>query len=185
MRRILILAGALLCTDPALANELDLSFNSDAFRFRFARPFNASALAWDAGWLHHKDNGEAIHGGFYLTGEASDGANPLQGGLGVRATYTNGDIKDQDGLAFGLGGYLRYVFPRYNRFSVSGHAFFAPEVFHIGESDKLQDYEVRLGYNVLREADIYVGARYVRADYDKAPKAYFDTGMHLGLSLRF
>lgn len=185
MRRFLILAGVLWCAGTVSASELELSFNSDAFRVRFARPFPASALAWDAGWMHHTDNGEALHGGLYLTGEVAEGSNPVQGGLGVRATYTDGDLKNQDGLAFGLGGFVRYVIPRYNRFTVSGHAYFAPEVLGIGDIEKLQDYEIRLGYNVLREADVFIGARYMRGNYDKAPNAYYDTGMHLGVSLRF
>ncbi len=185
MRNLLILLGALLWAGTVPADELDLSVNSDAFRLRFARPFAASQLSWDAGWLHHADNGEALHGGLYLSGLATEGANPLAGGLGVRGVYSNGDRKNQDGLIFALGGFLRYAIPQYNRFVVSGHLYFGPKVLGIGDAEKLQDYAIRLGYNVLRNADVYVGARYVKGEYDQAPDAYYDTGLHLGVNLRF
>lgn len=185
MRSVLILVGALLWSVPGFASELDLGLNGDAFRFTFSRPFPSSLLSWDAGWLHHVDNGDAIHGGIYLGGEASSGTNPIQGGLGIRATYTNGDRSGQSGMNFALGGFFRYTLPRFNRFSVGGQLYYAPRVLGIGDIEKLQDYSIRASYNVLKQADVYIGARYVRGDYDKAPQAYFDTGMHIGVALRF
>lgn len=185
MRGLLILLGALLWAAPAVASELDLSFNGDAFRLRFARPFEGSQLAWDAGWLHHADNGDALHGGLYLSGLASEGGNPLQGGLGIRGVFANGDLDDQDGLIFALGGFLRYTLPRYNRFSIAGSVYYGPQVLGIGEVEKLEDYELRAAYNLLRNADAYIGVRYVKAEYDQAPRAYFDTGLHVGVNLRF
>ena len=41
------------------------------------------------------------------------------------------------------------------------------------------------GYSVTRQADVYLGARYVRADYDNRPSTFFDTGLDLGFNLRF
>lgn len=185
MRALIILASVLLWSLPVQASELDLGFNSDAFRVTFSRPVGSNSLEWDAGWLHHSDNGDAVHGGLYLTGDASSGSQPVRGGLGLRGVYTDGDRKNQEGLSFALGGFFRWAIPRYDRFAVSGHAYFSPEVLSMGDADKLQDYEIRVGYNVIQQADVYVGARYVRGDYEQAPNAYFDTGLNLGVELRF
>ena len=51
--------------------------------------------------------------------------------------------------------------------------------------DRYEEYSVRVGYNVMREADIYIGARYVKGKYDDAGDARYDTGMNIGVTLRF
>ena len=42
-----------------------------------------------------------------------------------------------------------------------------------------------MGYNILRDADIYLGLRYVEGQYDRQRKAEFDSGVILGVALRF
>jgi hypothetical protein len=37
----------------------------------------------------------------------------------------------------------------------------------------------------MRDADIYIGARYAKGEYKKAPDVRYDTGMHVGITLRF
>ena len=185
MRAWLTLWVAALACGPALADELDLSFNADAFRVEYARSFTSNALAWDVGWLRDSDKGNVIHGGLQLTGKLSEGANPLTGGLGFRLAYTDGERSKQDGLGVALGGFFRFAFPRYDRIFVGGHAYFAPSVLTIGELDQYQDLAIHLGYNVIRDADIYLGLRYVEGQYDEARDAKFDSGLHLGVALRF
>jgi hypothetical protein len=185
MRACLSFLGAILLWHPSHADELDLSFNSDALRVQYVWPFGDEGLQLDGGWLHHKDNGEFVHVGLHLSGLASEGNDPVLAGLGVRLAYADGDVRNQDGFALGLGGFLRYTVPGYNRFSVGGHAYFAPEVLSLGDSEGYQDYMLRVSYNVIRSADVYLGARYVRGEYDGAPDARYDTGMHIGINLRF
>jgi hypothetical protein len=51
---------------------------------------------------------------------------------------------------------------------------------------KYQEYTIRVGYNVLRKADVYIGARYVRGDYKGGIEdVRYDTGMNIGMTLRF
>lgn len=185
MRTWLILVAGLSLSASALADRLDLSFNADAFRVEYARPFPRNALEWDVGWLHEQDNGDVIHGSLHLTGQASQGQNPLRGGLGLRIAYTNGDRSKQDGVGVAVGGYFRYPIPRYNRFIIGGHAYIAPSVLSIGELDQYQDFGIRLAYNVMKDADVYVGLRYVEGQYDEARDATFDDGLNIGVALRF
>ena len=185
MRIVLALVAALLFAAPAAANELKLSFNGDALRIEFDRPFTGSALQWGVGWLGNSDEGNVIHGNLNLTGKMAEGQNPLTGGVGLRVAYTNGELSNQDGLGVAIGGFFRYAFPAIDRLFVGGHAYFAPSVLSIGEMDQYQDLEARIGYNILREADIYLGLRYVEGQYEKQRKAEFDSGFILGVALRF
>ena len=91
----------------------------------------------------------------------------------------------RDGYALAVGGTSRWVVPGSARFSVSGDAYLAPEVLSGDDAEEYIDLSVRGGYAITRQADVYVGARYVRAEYERRPDSYFDTGMHLGLNIRF
>jgi len=186
MRLIVALLGMSAVCAPVFADEADLSFNSDALRVQYVHELQASGLNVDAGWLHHTDNGEVLHVGLHLVDLASSGPDKLQAGLGGRIVYTNGDSSKQDGFAVPIGGFVRFTPQAMDRLSIGGSLYYAPGILAIGDMDKYQEYTFKVSYNVLREADVYIGARYVRGEYDKgAPKSLFDTGMHIGLSLRF
>jgi hypothetical protein len=182
--RVAAIMCVLVCAQ-GLADEIDISFNSDAVRAIFARPLANTSLQWDAGWLHHSDNGDVIHAGLNLVDFASDGVDPLKAGIGGRVVYTNGDHSNQDGFAVPLGGSLRYVFPRYNRIYVSGALYYAPDILSIGDMEKYQDYMFQVGYNIMHDANVYIGARYVKGEYDDARDSRYDTGMNIGINLNF
>jgi hypothetical protein len=177
-------AVCLLCTS-AMADELDLSFNDDAFRAYYVYDFESNDLAWDAGLVNNSDKGFVAYGSLLLTGFASDGLNPLEGGLGARTGWIDGDDSGQNGVPVAVGGYLKYTFPNLNRVSVRVDAYYAPEVISIKDVEQFEDYTIRIAYNLLREADLYLGARYVKAEFDNDTEQTFDNGMHIGISLRF
>ncbi|MCP3999832.1 MAG: hypothetical protein GY727_02870 [Gammaproteobacteria bacterium] len=179
-----ILAAFLLCMN-AFAGELDLSFNADAFRFIYGQDFKNNNLAWDAGLLNNSDKGYVVSSSLYLTGFASDGSNPLEAGLGGRTGYVNGDNSGQTGIPLAIGGYLKYTLPDFNRVSIRGDAFYAPDILTIMDLDKYEDYTLKVSYSLMHEAEIYVGVRYVKAEFDNNTSQLIDNGMHLGIDLRF
>ena len=48
-----------------------------------------------------------------------------------------------------------------------------------------QDYTFAIAYNVLKEADIYVGGRFVKGEFDNGTQQIFDNGLNLGVNIRF
>ena len=109
----------------------------------------------------------------------------LTAGIGARLAYLDGDGSQRDGYALGVGGSVRWVLPRNERFALSAEGYWAPEVLCGEDAEEYLDGTVRFGYSVTRQADVYVGARYTRADYNNRPSTLFDTGMNIGFTLRF
>lgn len=181
---VVLIALALSGTRVA-ADALDLSLNDDAARLSYAWDDEARGLRYDAGWLHHQDRGDVINLGFHLVGEASPGSNPVTGGLGGKVFYIDPDGADVDAIVLGIGGFLRYSLPNYDRINISGHAYFAPDVLAFGDGKRYQEFEARIGYNVLREADIYLGVRYANARFEPSGRLTIDNGLHAGIQLRF
>jgi YfaZ precursor len=179
-----VMLGLLLCS-AASANELDLSFNSNAVRFEYVQAFSQSDLQANVGLLSNSDDGWVATGSLYISGFTSDRASPLQTSIGGRTGWVNGDDSGQDGVPLALGGYLEYTFPRLSRVTLRGDAWYAPDALCAGDLDKYQDYTLRLAYSLLEQADLYVGVRYVQADFSNDSDAEFDDDAIIGINIRF
>lgn len=181
---VLLLFGLSSLSSAAVAHELDISVNEDAFRSVFTLTLQDN-LRIEGGVLHNSDSGSVISAGLQVTGDVATAGEKLTGGIGARLAYLDGDGSQRDGYALGLGGSVRWALPRYERFALSAEGYWAPEVLSGGDAEEYLDGTVRFGYSVTRQADVYLGARYVRADYDNRPSTHFDTGMNIGFNLRF
>lgn len=187
MRLVVSLLGMSFACAQVLADEVDLSLNSDALRLQYVYEMESTGLNFDGGWLYHSDNGDVVHGGIHLVDLASSGGrDKIEAGIGGRIVYTDGEVSNQSGFSVPIGGFARYTPRAIDRLSVSASLYFAPSILTIGDMDQYQEYALKVSYNVLRQADVYIGARYVRGDYDNnVPDVHFDTGMNIGISLRF
>lgn len=184
-RCLLAVLTMLALSSNAFAHGLDLNINNDAVRV--TGEFDLSNnLVVDGNWFHHQDRGDVFGAGLHLTGAATGGRNPVVAGLGGRLLRIDSDAKGRDsGQAIPIGGFVRYTIPDYDRFVVGGSIYYAPDVMSFSDVTKYWEYNAWAGYSVLREGQIYLGLRSIRAHFDASPNVYFDTGMHLGLRLKF
>ena len=185
MKRVISLLGMSVVCAQAFTHEVDLSLNADALRLQYIYDMKSTVLDLDAGWLYSENHGDAVHIGINLADLASSGPDKIVAGVGGRVVYTHGDLSKQSGFAVPIGGFVRYTPQTMDRLTVGGSLYYAPSILAISDMEKYQEYTVRIVYNVVRAADIYIGARYVRGDYKNAPDARFDTGMNIGFTLRF
>ena len=185
----------------ALAGDLDLNLNDDAARLNYAWPARNDQLELQAGWLHHQDRGEVGHFGLHLVDIASSGANPLTAGIGGRVVYVDSEpfidpnvvtipedppvFIDASGFGLAIGGFVRYSLKKYNRIGLGGHVYFAPDVTSFGDAEQFLEASVFVSYNALRNADVYLGARSIRVDFDSGVDITMDTGLHVGIRLSF
>lgn len=181
-----VLVGAIFgLPNPASAGELDINVNDDAARGTFAWPLSNSKLALDVGWLHHQDRGDVGHFGLHLVDFASAGANPIEAGIGTKLFYFDSESLDLDGIAGGLGGFFRYTFPNMDRIKIGASLYYAPDVLATGDAESYREIGLQVAYNVLREADVYLGIRNVKGEFDTGAEATIDSGLHIGFRLEF
>ncbi len=186
-----LLLALCLCTfaAPAFAQTtgtaLDINLNNDAVRLGFSWRLGDPKYLAAVGWLHNQDRGDVIHGSFHLVDAASSAGSALQAGLGVRLVHTLPDPDVFDGTALALGGFARYTLPNANRYSIAAYGYFAPEITSFGDQTEYYELGVRAGYSVLRDGDVYLGLRRVRAEYNGISNFKFDSGLHVGFEIRF
>jgi len=185
MGRLMGMAAALLLCSSVWAGELDFSFNQDALRFLYVHDFAANDLQADLGFALNSDKGTVVNASLYVAGLASDGVDPLEAGLGARTGYVDGDLSKQSGLPVAVGGFVKYTFPAMNRLSVRAEGWIAPDVLTLGDLDRYQDFTLRVQYGVLKQADVYVGARYLNTEFSNGTRALIDNGFNVGFNIRF
>jgi hypothetical protein len=181
------LAGPLLLliSSAAMGVEADLNVSNDAARLTMEFPMRNNVLI-DGSWLHHTDKGETLSVGGYLTGNAAGGNTPLTAGLGLRFYYVDFDTgQKEDGSNLALGGFARYQFRRLDRVAVWGNLFYAPSVLSFGDSDEFYEVGGYGGYSVVRDAEVYLGWRRMKSDFDEDGDVMVDTGWVVGIRARF
>ena len=179
--------AAVLAVFPlaATANGLDLNVNDKAARVTADFRLRAD-VSVDGSAFYHDDRGNVLAAGLHVIGSASGGRNPLEAGLGGRLAWIDSDHLGKDsGSALPIGGFVNYRIPGYDRFSVGGSAYYAPDVLSFSEVSEYQEYNAWAAYDVLRQGQVYFGVRGIRADFEASPEVTFDSGWHLGLRLRF
>ena len=178
---LVLLSAACACR----ADNLDFNLASNAVAADFTVPLTSTGGEGDLGYLHHSGRADVAQAGFDLTGNASPVGSPAIFGVGVKAFYINPKFVDENGLALGIGGHFRYTWPTYNRFAIGGELYYAPNIVSFRNTDRYLQTSVRGAYQILRNADIYVGYRYITAAFGGGPSVTLDSSIIVGMSLTF
>lgn len=171
---------------PLAGMTLDLNLSDDAAEFKYATPTATDKLELQVGWLHEEQNGDLAHVGLHMVDDALPGSDRLDIGIGGRlfAMEVAGDTAP-DGAGLAVGGYFRYTFPRMDRLGVGGELYYAPSVVSSGDLESHAQWAVRGEYQILRQANVYLGYRRVRPEFEDGGSVTFESGLHVGLRLDF
>jgi hypothetical protein len=185
-RRYLLLVPMLALSPLAkAASGLDLSINNDAARGILEFDISNNVVV-DGNWYYHQDRGNIFGAGIHVVGAATSGPDPARAGVGARLLRIDSDSQGRDsGGALPIGGFVAYTLPDYNRFVLGGSFYYAPEVLSFSDVEEYWEASAWGAYNVLRTAQVYLGLRTIKADFEDSPKVTFDTGLHVGIRLRF
>ncbi len=205
--------GAAAAT-PVFAQDssVSLDLNDDAVRLSWQQFRPERQFSFEASAFNHQDRGTIATVGFHITGNAATKARPISAGLGGRLVYADAEriagtgvivdpaldplsvpgngiiatgISSQNGYALAVGGFFRGQIPNYDRIGFGGHLYFAPDVLAFGDMEEFSDLWLYGSYSVLRNGDLYIGARSLKADFKGRGDYNFDTGLHAGFTLKF
>ena len=171
-----------LFSTQLIANEAELSLNDDSVKI--ASQFDVSGFDVEASFIHNQDRGNIFGVAGLIYGDA--GAPGLNAGLGLKLAYVDPNVSGVSGeLGLPIGGKVTYVPEDYNRFNARGYLWYAPSVLSLGELERYQEIGGDVGYNITRNADVFLGYRNVKVKYDNFGTGTIDTGFHLGIRGRF
>lgn len=183
-----ILAILFLAATGAQAGNLDVNLASNAAAIDFTAQLTDTGLEGDLSYLHHTDIVDIAAVGLDVVGNASPVGSPLIFGIGGKAFVIDPKgTNTSSGIAAGLGAHFRYTWPDYNRFGIGGELYYAPNIVSFQNVDHYLQFGLRAEYEVLRNADVYVGYRYISAAFGTPSDGThtLDSSFVLGMSLTF
>lgn len=191
--RVSLAAAALLFSASASAEVLDASVSSETIRVAVSGPlsrvFAVNKGEYDLGAVFgdvedfDNDRFFSTHAGVLLTGDAGATAAKAVAGLGARIQYVRGE--DDSGGALALGGQLRVKLPQADRLRFNAHAYYGPDAASFGDFDEFIELAASVGYEILRDAELYLGYRLISVDIDNGPDVDLEDGLHVGVRLDF
>lgn len=186
IKRSLVIFMVTVSSHAVAGGSFDLSLSDDTIRASYDATKVGTGLHVGLDVLHHSDDGDIGSIGAHVV-DIRDNNSDLYIGIGGKlyGFKTRGDT-DFSGLAAGLGGFYRYRLPGVPETSLSGYLYYAPPVVSGGDAANLFDGDVRLQYNIIPTARIYLGYRYTGIRIKKAQDRFrLGDGFHLGMKVDF
>ena len=183
MKKYIALALGWL-TGSSLADSVSVDLNDDALRLSYQHSL-AKNYESEFAWVHTKDIGNTVSGGFTLTQVLN---NDITANIGGKALFQQHDNLP-DGMAMAVGGSLRITPAANKNIALTGSLFFAPNVLSFGDMDNYQEIEIRGEYKFSEQLIAYAGYRNNRADYNmnsvKVKNVDLYDGMMIGAQFKF
>lgn len=183
----LLLLGVVSST--ATADNLDINLRDEAIRATYTMEMNKrgkGGVSTELGLLYSEDKKKLddtlYHLGLHVAGENWSQSGTFVITLGGRIYYTSPGELDLAALAF--GGALR--FSPVHRVGIGAHLYYAPDITSFKDARTFSESGVRLDYQILPQAFVYVGYRNIEVDIeDGAKDVELDDNAHIGFKLLF
>ena len=105
--------------------------------------------------------------------------------LGVGFKVYGADADDNEAVSIGLGGVARYTPTVLEGIVFSGLLYYSPRVVSFMEADRLFHGNIRIGYQIISRALVYIGYRNMWIDTEDEGKVTVDEGIHVGIEFTF
>lgn len=172
----------------AQANNLDINLGSNAAAVNFSTSLTSTGLEGDLGYLHHTNQVDIGSAGLMVVGDANPAGSPLIFAVGGKLFFISPKQNNLgNGTVLGLGGRFNYTWPSYNRFKIGGELYYAPSITSFNNADRYLQYSVNAGYEILHNAELYVGYRHISAAFNNPNTSTLtlDSTFMVGLNLTF
>lgn len=182
--RIIIMSIALLMSNAASAEDINIQLGSDSARFMYiteAFGQNFGRLELEAGFLYHENGDGLANVGILVRGESV--SVPMIVSIGARAYYA--DLSPYTVGAIAIGGDLLLVPDSWGGLGLGAYFYAAPGVVAFADAEDLREYGVYLNYQITPQARIAIGYQQIDVSITNGPDVTFDKGAYFGLNINF
>lgn len=190
MKLIRLLSAGLLCiaaVNNANANDFEVALSKETAQFTFHS--DSSLIGWGGadlgfGLFYNEESDFILHASLLQMRQASQ-ENPLTFGVGVKGYLGQLDDPDEDVLAFGVGGQVRYTIAGTMPMAVYLEGYFAPEITSFADTEQIIDYTLGFQIEALPQTVAFVGIRHFEIEGDDGDYDADDDNIHFGVRLTF
>ncbi|MBF0471582.1 MAG: hypothetical protein HQL48_09435 [Gammaproteobacteria bacterium] len=182
-QNILLLALLLFGMSNGWGKSLDIDAYDTALRVNYNSQSLKSmqGLSGELGLLFSEEDLDTYHVGFMVQGDNWSKSGVFNIGIGGRFYISNPGPYSL--YALGFGGKIR--FSPAKRIGVGGYLYHAPDITSTGDADRLTEAGMRIDYQVIPQAFVYVGYRHIESRIESGPYLELDSHAHLGFRMLF
>lgn len=184
---ILFAAGCFSASSMAQSLEFNLSDKSVELGFRAPTPWGLSGRSQFDGSMLFRDNDPEDYTmaglGVEVMGDAGLASPGVQFGVNLKGYYAN--LSDNDVGAIALGGLVRIAPAQMPRLYGQIGLRFAPNIVTFNDGEKMRFADLRIGYEILPEAEVYLGYRSAEVELETGVEETIDESVFVGLRILF
>ncbi len=175
----------------SLADALDINLSNDVAHFQYLATMGdvgGGKSEGHLGILYNNANSKLIDVGLVVS-NSGDSAAVASLGLGIKVISSR--IEKMNSLNLAIGG-LIHISPADDRkFGIIGQLYYAPDIVTFGDAERYIETGVRMEYELMPKAAVYIGYRKIEFDLNVLPtpapsvNVEVDEGVHIGVRIAF
>jgi hypothetical protein len=188
---LLAVSTSVTVSTTALADTIDINLRDTSAQFQYKSSMGRDALGkteFHLGVLYVNKNNLLGDFGLVVKDELGGNAPGFSVGVGIKgvvAKVTGNNPTASNASALALGALVRYSPPATPRLGIVGEVYLSPNIVTFGDADRYVETGVRMEYEVIPQAVVYLGYRRIAFGLKAQPYAILDEGVNLGVRISF
>ena len=178
----------MLASTYTQADSIDINLSDESAQFKYIIPVDSASdgrTEMGFGFLYNDENNYLLEASFIITDVPGTKAPGLEVGVGPKVFIAKHHPTDLDATSIGLGAQFRYKLPSMARLNFNGALFYAPGIVSFADAENLTEFFLAASYEILPTANVYLGYRNIRVDFDPVAAKAIDKTMVIGLKFSF
>jgi hypothetical protein len=184
--RHLIVLIACVASSNAFADSIDINLRDTSAQLQYSAAAGHSTLGKSElhfGYLYTSKTNHYADFGLRVKDEVSPNVPGLAVGVGIKGML--GKVGSNSASAAALGGLVRYAPLTVPRLGLAGQAYWSPSILTFGDADRTLETGLRVEYEIIPQAAVYVGYRKIKIGLKNAGDATLEEGAHVGVRMSF
>jgi len=182
--RIVLASLLVMASSSVFAQTIQAELSNSSARFNYAtsvwgKQYGRAEVG--GGLLHNDDGNNVLNLDLNVYNDSYE--SPLELGVGGRIYYV--DLDHNNVMALALGVRFNYAPQALHGFGIGAHYYYAPKIVTGLDGDHVSEYGIHVGYQVIPQANVYLGYRKIRTDLKDGPTVNADKGGFVGVRVRF
>lgn len=185
-----LLAGlvGLMMAGEVSASDFEAALSDQTAQFTLRS--DSSIIGWGGAdlslaFFYNEDDDYLLQADLLQMRQASE-QTPLTLGVGVKGYYGSLGDANEDVLAFGIGGEVRYTLPGIMPMALYLHGHYTPDITSFGDIEEVVDYRYGFQIEVLPQTTAFIGMRHIKIKTkNDGDQELDDNRLHLGVRLTF
>lgn len=185
LRRILALS-LLAFSTTVLADAFDVNLNDTSVQLQYRASMGHDTLGRSElhfGYLYADKNNSFGDLGILVQDEVGSNAPGVTIGVGLKGVIAKSQNFNATALA--IGGLVRFAPFTDTRFGIGGLVYLSPNIVTFGDADRFIETGVKLDYEVIPQAVVYLGYRKIKFNLQTASDGTLNEGVNVGVKMSF